>query len=162
MFGDSMKRYFWSIFFSLLIGIYLGKFILNQYSDFNVFPVSFGFNNVYFLQQGVYSNEEIMKSNMSSFNYYIYDVEDDGYHTYLGITKNYENALKVKEYFKKKGYDIYIRENNIKNNSFISVLNQYDILLSGSDKDSIESICNQVLSSYEELVINENKGNTEE
>lgn len=160
--GDSMKKYFWSIFLSLIVGVYLGRFILNQYDDFNIFPVSLSYDTVYFLQEGVYSNEDVMKSSMGSFNYYIYDIEDDGYHTYVGITKNHDNALKIKEFFKEKGYDIYIRENNIKNNSFISVLNQYDILLSGSDKDSIESICNQVLSSYEELVINENKGNTEE
>lgn len=160
--GDTMKKYFWSIFFSLIVGVYLGRFILNQYDDFNIFPVSLSYDTVYFLQQGVYSNEEIMKNNMSSFDYYIYDVEDDGYHTYVGITKNHENALKIKEFFKEKGYDIYVRENNIKNNSFISVLNQYDILLSNSDKSSIDSICNQVLSSYEELVINENKGDSKE
>ena len=140
----------------------MGKFILNQYSDFNVFPVSFGYDDVYFLEKGVYDNEDIMRENMSSFNYYIYDIEKDGYHTYLGITKKRENALKVKEYYAKKGYDIYIRENSIKNDKFISVLNQYDILLSESSDDTIDGICNQILSSYEELVINENSGDTEE
>ena len=162
IFGDSMKKYFWSIFLSLVVGVYLGKFVLSQYDDFNIFPVSLSYDTVYFLQEGVYSSEDIMKNNMSSFNYYIYDIEDDGYHTYVGITKNHDNALKIKEFFKEKGYDIYIRENNVKNNSFISILNQYDILLSNSDKDSIDSICDQILSSYEELVINENKGDTQE
>ena len=157
-----MKKYFWSIVLSLVVGIYLGKFTLSQYDSFNVFPVSFGYDNVYFLQQGVYSNVDVMKNSMSSFNYYIYDLEDDGYHTYVGITKNQENALKVKEFFKKKGYDIYIKENSINNNSFVSVLTQYDSLLSVAQDDSIDSICNQVLSSYEELVINENKGDSQE
>ena len=161
-FGDGMKKYFWSIILSLVVGIYLGKFTLSQYDSFNVFPVSFGYDNVYFLQQGVYSSVDVMKNSMSSFNYYIYDMEDDGYHTYVGITKSQENALKIKEFFKKKGYDIYIKENSINNNSFVSVLTQYDNLLSVAHDDSIESICNQVLSSYEELVINENKGDTKE
>lgn len=156
-----MKKYFWSIILSLIVGIYLGKFTLSQYDDFNVFPVSFGSDTIYFLQEGVYSNEEIMKKNMTQFNYYIYDVEEDGYHTYVGITKNKENAQKVKGFFKEKGYDIYIRENTINNNSFISVLNQYDILLSSAENDTIDSICNQILNSYEELVINENKGDTQ-
>ena len=157
-----MKRYFGSIFLSLVVGIYLGKFILNQYSDFNVFPVSFNYSNAYFLQQGVYTNVDVMKDSMSVFNYYIYDVEDDGYHTYVGITKNYENALKVKEFFNKKGYDIYIRENSINSEKFLSVLSQYDILLSEASDDTVDSICNQILSSYEELVIDENNGDTEE
>ncbi len=162
MLGDYMKKYFWSIILSLVVGIYLGKFTLSQYDDFNVFPVSFNYDTVYFLQQGVYSNENVMKNNMADFEYYIYDVEDDGYHTYVGITKSQDNALKVKEFFKQKGYDIYIKENNINNNNFISILNQYDILLGDASFDAIDSICNQILSSYEELVINENKGDTKE
>jgi len=156
-----MKKYFWSIILSLVVGIYLGKFTLSQYDDFNVFPVSFGSDTIYFLQEGVYSNVDIMKNSMSSFDYYIYDKEDDGYHTYVGITKSRENALKLEGFYKEKGYDIYVRENSINNNSFVSVLTQYDILLSNADKDSIDSICSQILGSYEELVINEDKGDTE-
>ena len=159
-FGDGMKRYFWSIFLSLIVGVYLGKFTLNQYHDFNIFPVSSGYETVYFLKQGVYSSEDFMKNSMSSFSYYIYNLEDDGYHTYIGITKSYENALKVKEYYKKKGYDIYVDENNIKNDKFLSVLGQYDILLSDISDDSIDGVCNQILSSYEEWVINEDKGDS--
>ena len=161
IFGDTMKKYFWPIVLSLAVGIYLGKFTLSQYDDFNVFPVSFGSDTIYFLQEGVYSNLDVMKSSMDSFDFYIYDNEDDLYHTYVGITKSRENALKLKEFYKEKGYDIYIRENSINNNSFVSVLTQYDILLSSANKDSYDSICNQILSSYEELVINEDKGNTE-
>lgn len=115
-----------------------------------------------FLEQGVYSSEDIMKNSMSSFNYYIYNLEEDGYHTYVGITKSHENALKVKEFYGKKGYDIYIKENNIKNERFLSVLGQYDILLSDLSDDSIDGVCNQILSSYEELVINEDKGDSGE
>lgn len=136
--------------------------MLNQYDDLNIFPVSFGYDTLYFLQQGVYSNEDVMKENMSSFNYYIYDIEDDGYHTYVGITKSHDNALKVKEHFKEKGYDIYVKENTISNVDFVSIVNQYDLLLTDASGDVIDSICNQVLSSYEELVINENKGDSEE
>ena len=157
-----MKRYFWSIFLSLIVGVYLGKFTLNQYTDFNVFPVSSGYESVYFLEQGVYVDEGVMKSSMSNFNYYIYSSEDDGYHVYVGITKSYENALKVKEFYKEKGYDIYVREDNIKNSSFVSVLSQYDILLDSAEGENIDGICNQILSSYEELIINEDKGDSKE
>lgn len=152
-----MKKYFWSIFLSLAVGIYLGKFTLSQYDKFNIFPVHVGYDTLYFLQQGVYSNENVMKNNMSNFSYYIYDVHDDGYHTYVGITKSHENALKIKEFYKNKGYDIYVQEKSINNNGFVSILSQYDILLNDASGDTIESICNQILSSYEELVINENK-----
>lgn len=157
-----MKRYFFPIFLSLFVGIFLGRFVLEQYGDFDVFPVSTFYNRVYFLEQGVYDSYDSMKDGMASFDYYIYDIENGKYHTYLGITNSYENALKVKEFYKEKGYDIYVRENNIKNERFISVLSQYDILLSDSNIDNFDSICNQILSSYEELVINEDKGDSEE
>lgn len=51
MLGDNMKKYFWSIFLSLIVGIYLGKFTLSQYDDFNIFPVNLTYDTVYFLQQ---------------------------------------------------------------------------------------------------------------
>lgn len=157
-----MKRYLFPIFLSLFVGVFLGRFVLEQYGDFDVFPVNMVYGNVYFLEQGIYDSIDDMKNGMSSFDYYIYDIENDKYHTYLGITGNYENALKVKEFYKEKGYDIYVRENNIKNERFISVLSQYDILLSDSNIDNFDSICNQILSSYEEVVINEDKGDSEE
>ena len=159
-----MRKYFWSIILSIVVGIYLGKFTLNQYDDFNVFPVSYGYDTLYFLQQGVYSNEDIMKQSMSGFQYYIYNAEEDGYHAYVGITKSIEIASKIKEYFKTKGYDIYVKEDNVSNLDFVSVVNQYDLLLVDASGDAIEDICNHVLSSYEELVINENKneGHSEE
>lgn len=164
IFGDCMKKYFWSVFLSILVGIYLGKFTLNQYSNLDIFPVSFNYNALYFLQYGVYASEDSMKESMSSFKYYIYDKEEDGFHTYVGITKSLENAQKVKEYFNDKGYDIYVKENNISSSVFASVLSQYDLLLSDASGDAIEDICNQVLSSYEELVINEseNEGSSKE
>lgn len=152
-----MKKYFWSIFLSLVVGIYLGKFTLNQYNNLSVFPVFGGYDNLYFLQQGVYTSLESMKENMNSFSYYIYDLDTDGYHSYVGITKSLENALKIKEYFANAGYDIYIKENSINNNTFVSIVNQYDLLLNSAEGDAIGDICNQVLNSYEELVINENK-----
>lgn len=161
IFGDYMKKYFWSIFFSLLIGIYLGKFMLNQYDDFNVFPVSYGYDTLYFLEQGIYNDIDSMRDSMSSFSYYIYEVRDDGYHSYVGITKSRQNASKIKEYYDNKGYDIYIRENNINSSSFVSVVSQYDLLLNDASGDAIDDICNQVLSSYEELVINEDKGDSD-
>lgn len=152
-----MKKYFWSIFLSLIIGVYLGKFVLNQYDDFNIISTFNYSDTLYFLQQGVYSNIDIMKDEMSFFPYYIYNLENDGYHTYVGITKSLENALKVKEYFNDMGYDIYVKENNINNSVFSSVVAQYDLLLVDAEGDAIGDICNQVLSSYEELVINDNK-----
>ena len=130
--------------------------MLNQYDDFNVLPVSYNYDKLFFLEAGSFDSIDSMKSAMSGFNYYIYDFKDNLYHTYVGITKTHENALKIKDYYVSKGYIINIKEDIIKNSNFISVVSQYDLLLNDASGDAIGDICNQILSSYEELVVNEN------
>lgn len=151
-----MKKYIGPVLLSIVIGVYLGRFMIGQYKELDVSMVDGRFENVFFLQRGVYSSFEIMKENMLDFSYYIYNVEDDGYHAYVGITKDKLNADRIKEYFYNMGYDIYVKEIGLSNDAFLTVLDQYDLLLSESADDVIDDICNQVLSSYEELVLNEN------
>ena len=62
---------------------------------------------------------------------------------------------RIKVFFDQKGYDIYIKEISIDNSAFVSVVEQYDLLLNEANDDAIDTICNQVLSSYEELVVDE-------
>lgn len=142
-----------SVLLSIVVGCFLGKFMINQYNDFQLSPVINKSNSLFFLQQGVYKNEDEMKDKMSDFSFYIYNLEGDSYYTYVGITKSLENAEKIKEYFKNKGYDIYIKDIGINNDAFITVVEQYDLLLNDASGDAIVDICYQVLSSYEELVV---------
>ena len=128
--------------------------MLNQYDDLTVSPVSSESGMLYFLESGVYNDIDTMKNSMISFPYYVYEELEDGIHSYVGITKNEKNALKVKEHLKHLGYDINIREFNGFDESFVSVVTQYDILLESASDDGILDICGQVLSSYEELVLN--------
>lgn len=137
----------------ILIGFFMGNFMFNEY-DKKTSTVSLTGETLYFLQAGVFSNEEEMKKEMSNFSYYIYTKENNMYYSYIGIVKNKKNLEKLKEYFKSEGYDIYVRELFISNISFITVLNQYEMLLEQTtDTKIIKSICNQILSKYEELVM---------
>ena len=137
----------------ILIGFFMGNFMFNEY-DRKTSTVSLTGETLYFLQAGVFSNEEEMKKEMSNFSYYIYTKENNMYYSYVGIVKNKKNLEKLKEYFKSEGYDIYVRELFISNISFITVLDQYEMLLEQTtDTKIIKSICNQILSKYEELVM---------
>ena len=137
----------------ILIGFFMGNFMFNEY-DKKTSTVSLTGETLYFLQAGVFSNEEEMKKEMSNFSYYIYTKENNMYYSYIGIVKNKKNLEKLKEYFKSEGYDIYVRELFISNISFITVLDQYEMLLEQTtDTKIIKSICNQILSKYEELVM---------
>ncbi len=154
--GDFMKKYLFPIISSLILGYILATLLFKQYEyDTDIKTV---FNNgvkVYFLQQGVYSSVDSMKENMSSFNYYIYSFENDKYYTYIGITKNNDNLTKLKGYYESKGYSIYVKEVDINNNAFITILEQYDNLLATTDsEDTINAIMMQALAKYEELITN--------
>lgn len=137
----------------ILIGFFMGNFMFSQYKK-DTDLVSLTGENLYFLQSGVYSSEDSMKKSMDSFPYYIYTKENNMYYSYVGIVKTKENLEKLKEYYKTLGYDIYVREIFVSNISFLTVLDQYELLLSETtDTKIIKSICNQILSKYEELVM---------
>lgn len=137
----------------ILIGFFMGTFMLKQYNR-EVDAVSLSGENLYFIQVGVFSSEEAMKKELSNFTYYIYTKENNMYHAYTGITKDKENLEKLKDFYVSAGYDIYVREMFVSNISFITVLSQYDLLLNETtDTKIIESIENQVLSKYEELIM---------
>jgi len=140
---------------ALITGLVLGKFVLNQY-DFSgkIIPTMSASKNAYFIQQGVYSSKESMEENTKSFPYYIYMLNNDKYYVYIGITFLEENMEKIKGYYKQKGYTTYVKQININNEDFITVLEQYDILLKETtDSEVVGTVCSQVLNKYEELVL---------
>ena len=148
-----MKKYLFPVTVSLLIGISMAYFIIKQYEGMPILAVSSNAENLYYIERGVYSDYENMENNMKDFTDYIYNTENNQYHTYIGITTNKENALKIQNYYKILGYDTNLVEKITDNKEFINILRQYDELLSKTDdSESIKTICNQVLAKYEEMV----------
>lgn len=130
----------------------MAYFIINQYDSLENITVSKMASKLYFIQRGTYSDKENMENNMKEFTNYIYNVENNMYCTYIGISKSYTNALKIQEFYKKTGYEVEIKEKVVDNNEFVKILDEYDNLLSETeDEKAIEVICNQVLSKYEEF-----------
>lgn len=156
-----MKKYFMPILLALITGLILGRFVLNQYEfEGKIVPVGAKSKNAYFIQQGVYSSKESMEENMTDFPYYIYTIIDDKYYVYIGITFLEENLEKIKGYYEKKGYITYVKELSVNDEKFITVLEQYDNLLQGSDEEEvIGTVCSQVLNKYEELVLKNDNQN---
>lgn len=151
-----MKKYLFPVTVSLILGTAMAYFLISGYDHADSITVSKNAETVYYVQRGVYSSKENMQNNMTDFEHYIYNVEDNMYYTYIGISTNKKNAEKIKGYYKQKGYDTYIKEKVTDNASFLTVLGQYDELLSKSkDDNTIVVICNQVLAKYEELVNSE-------
>lgn len=139
----------------ILVGFFMSNFMFNQY-DKNIETVFNEKNKVYFLQIGVYSSIDNMKENLKNISTYIYEEKNNLFYAYVGITKEEENLSKIEGYFNSMKYVIYRKEKNIKNEAFIEILNQYDLMLKETeDKEMVGTIEEEVISKYEELVLND-------
>lgn len=151
-----------SVVFAVSVGFLMGKFMLNQYnSEYELAPV-FNQNSdrYYFLNQGEYDSFEDMEQSMMGFDYYIYEEKDGKFMTYVGITKDYDNMMKIQGYFTNAGYTIYVRDVNFNNDAFSVLVDQYDQMLRETeDNQTIKGICSQILAKYEELVVNSDSSN---
>ena len=149
-----MKKYLLTFLIALIIGFFLSIFFIRQYDDFDGIKVSSPGENLYFIQYGVFSSLESLEENTISLQNYVYNKQDNLYYVYVGITKLEENAKKIVEFYKKKGYDAIIKEFGITNKKFIELLLNYDeVLKNTEDETVIGSIINQILTKYEEVVI---------
>ena len=107
----------------------------------------------YFIQEGVYSSKEIMSENTKDILIKTVDVLNNKQYVDLEITRNSNNAKKIKAIYEKKGYQIYIKEQNLSNEEFYNNVTQFDLLINGTNKESeILTIEEVVLANYEELI----------
>lgn len=154
-----MKKNIETIIVCIAVGFLMGQFMFNQYHKEekpSTIPTIQLEEKLYFLQQGVYSNLDTLKQNLTDFEYYTYTEKDGKYYVYVAIIKSKENMEKLKGYFNQKGYDIYVKEISVTSTAFLEVLDQYEQLLNGTeDAKTIEAACSQILAKYEELVVND-------
>lgn len=149
-----MKKYLFTFLIAIVCGFFLSHFFIKQYDSYTGIKVSGIGTNLYFIQYGVYSSVDSMEKETIALENYVYNINEDMYYVYVGITKNKENANKIVNHYKDLGYQTIIKEYEINNNKFLSELSNYDsLLLSTTDKTVISSLISQVLAKYEEVVI---------
>lgn len=150
-----MKKYLFTFLIALVIGFFLSSFFINQYDDYTGIKVSGMGEELYFIQYGVFSSLESMEKETIALENYVYNIDNDMYYVYVGITKTSDNATKIINYYKDLGYETIIKKYQINSTKFLEELINYDnILSSTTDKTVIASLINQVLGKYEEVVIN--------
>lgn len=149
-----MKKTFLLSIFFITLGTILGIFLRNSYKD-NLLG-AFGEGKIYyFLQEGVYSNKDIMTENTKDLNIKLVNEENGKYYVYLGITRDEENVKKIKEIYNTKGYQLYIKEINLSNEEFYNNVTQFDLLIKNTTKEEeILTIEEVVLANYEEIIKN--------
>ena len=153
-----MKKYLLTILFALIVGFFLGNFLLKQYNDYETITVSVENKELYFFQYGVYSSLENMEENTINLENYIYKIEDEKYYVYIGLTGDKNNIDKLNKYFKSLGYDVIVKSYYISNQEFINLLNNFDeVIKNTEDSTVLSSIICQTLQKYEEVVNSGNK-----
>lgn len=137
---------------SIILGALSAMLLNSTYKEKLVNTFSEG-KTYYFIQEGVYSSKEIMTENTKDIQVKTVDTLNNKHYVYLGITRDNNNAKKIKDIYEKKGYQIYIKEQNLSNEEFYNNVTQFDILVNSTDKASeILTIEEVVLANYEELI----------
>ena len=140
---------------SIIIGFMVGKAMCDEYHTTSETKTVFQATNsltVYYLQYGVYSSKENMEKSVLQLPYYIYQIEDNQYHVYIGVSSKEENLKKLQDYFHSLGYNTYKKEGMIRNQKYIETLNVLDEMLSKvSDSKNIDEINQKILENYKEV-----------
>ena len=154
-----MKKYFVSILFGLVIGFCLSKTILEQYGNTSgLKSVSTEGQMAYFIKYGEYDSLEELERKTIVLTNYIYTESDNKYIVYIGITLSKDNLDKLVNYFNEQNYKVTVEEYIITNKNYLNYLENADKLLENTtDKTVLGEVSSQILSKYEELVINGNK-----
>lgn len=154
-----MKKYFASIIFGLLIGFFLSKNFLEEYNGYTrIKQVNRDGTTAYFIKYGEYDSLDLLEKKTSHLTNYIYTKTNNKYSVYIGITTNNDNKEKLINYFKKLKYKVSCDEYVITNKKYISYLENADKLIEKtSDMSVLGEVSSQILSKYEELVINGSK-----
>ncbi len=146
-----LKKFLMGVVIAIVLGLVGGNILYKQYEKAQNINVDY---NSYLLQLGIYdSYEEALKKVPKIGNYAIVE-SDNKYYVYLGISTKKDNAKKVANVFLDEDIDVAIKKTVIDNVEFMSNLEQYDVLLDNANsKEDIMSINEVILSSYEEMVL---------
>ena len=135
---------------SIIIGFIIGKFI---FMNKDIMILSKEKDLYYFLQEGVYYDNNILENSMTNIKHKIFERKNEKIHVYVGITKDLEVAEKLINIYSNNNISISIKKKEISNNEFKNNIDQFNLLIKESnDADEILTIEEVVLANYEEVV----------
>ncbi|MDO4995608.1 MAG: hypothetical protein Q4E69_00365 [Bacilli bacterium] len=135
----------------IISGIIVGN---NLYSkvDFQLLKTFKENNDFYLLQLGTYDSKEDMQRDTRDINPKVYEIKNNKYYVYVGISSNINNINKIKDIYSEK--ELTTKVINIKDEEFITNLRQFDILIDNTNnKDEVLTIEEVVLSSFNKKIL---------
>ncbi len=150
-----MKKTIIGIIIAILAGVLLAKLTFDKYEKVDTKNVVSYDDEVYMLKVGSYDSVDEMQRSALDFERYIYIEKEGKVTVYIGIAKTRENMEKIKNVYDDKNVKTTIENVTINNDEFIQNLNEYEKLLDVTeDANSLLIIENQILSCYEDIMVN--------
>lgn len=150
-----MKKTIIGIIIAILAGVLLAKLTFDKYEKVDTKNVISYDDEVYMLKVGSYDSVDEMQRSALDFERYIYIEKEGKVTVYIGIAKTRENMEKIKNVYDDKNVKTTIENVTINNDEFIQNLNEYEKLLDVTeDANSLLIIENQILSCYEDIMVN--------
>ena len=145
------KRFIFSLIIAIVSGALLGHTLFEKFKEEEQ-TVFNDMSPIYFLREGVYDNLEYALDSANKFDTKIIVKEKAKYYLYLAISKSEDNLVSIKKIYNDK--NLVVETKNIKNESFLTALEQMENLFkkasSDEEKLTIEKV---ILANYEELVL---------
>ena len=150
----NMKKTLVWVLFAMMSGTLLGVFTFNRYKNVETINTIKLDNEVYALKYKSFQNTSEMYDKVTMFERFIFIESENKVTTYVAISKTKKNIQKLHDVYKSKDIKLTMEKIVIENDEFIQNLNEYEKLLDASnDEKSLMIIENQILSCYEDLVV---------
>ena len=132
------------IVLGILTGFLFGNLIYKNYSGIEYLNED---GNIYYVQYGVYASQDAALSNASNLDNYLIQEMDDKYYVYLGITTNYNTALKLQNLYNEQDIHTYIRSDYVSNSETLNKLKEYDLKLEDLEQEEeIKEVIKEIFS----------------
>lgn len=138
---------------SILIGYVIGNILFTNIDFINLNNKN---NKFYLLQEGTYSDNNILNNLESSIKPKIIEKNNNKISIYIGITKNLEVAERLINIYESKNIKLSIVEKYYSNDELENIEQFDNLILSAKDSEEILKIEEVVLASYEEIINNSN------
>jgi len=107
----------------------------------------------YFIQEGIYKDEEVFESNISNIKNKLLKYKDNKIYIYAGITKEKKIAEKIINAYKNKNQKMKIEEIYMKNEELKINIEQFDLLAKkSSSEEELLKIEEFVIANYAEIM----------
>ena len=126
------------------LGILLGNFIFKNYQGTNYLESD---GNIFYLQYGVYTSKEAAEVNSKKIikEHFIKEL-DNKYYVYLGVTTDYDRAVKLQKELEQENIHIYIRSDYVENSETLEKLKEYEKEI---NDENIQSVMKEIFENSE-------------